>query len=725
MSRVTFRKSVSRLCVAFGLVALTGFFAMGCLGLDSHKRQPDKGTDTEPQTCAGISCWEPDPNTCAASGQLKVVAPSGYCSGGDCFYATRQEECRAGICDGGVCVSTPCQGVTCIDPPLAFCSEADRTIYAPSGYCTGGKCKYASRTSPCEEACAAGACVESPCNEVFCLKPPAPYCENDSNLIVFSPEGRCAVVGSSAQCRYDSQPLPCDHGCEGGRCQNDPCAGVRCNTPPARYCDDAEVVLFEPYGVCNEDGFCVYAEQRHACIQPCWDASCGEDDACTWVTCNKPPASYCKDDAALRVYGRDGWCKEGFCSYVYSDITCSEGCQDGRCVGDTGDSAKEITQFSVRGINGTIDEANEQISLTLPVGTGLTSLTPTIIHTGAGISPPSGVLTDFSNPVEYTVTAVDSSTKVYVANVTVASAAAWHEHDVRGSYLDLNWITAIALSSDGTKLAVTEISSASSDGYIFTSTDSGATWTPVISAGKRYWMSIASSSDGTKLAAAAVGDYIYTSTDSGVTWTRQTAAGLEAWWNISSSHDGTKLAAVAGIDYMYIHTSTDSGVTWTRQTSAGSRVWNSIASSSDGTRLAAAASDDYIYTSTDSGVTWTQQTSAGRRLWFGITSSSDGTKLAAAPSGDTIYTSTDSGVTWTQQASAGNRTWNSIASSSDSTKLAAVAVNDTIYTSTDSGVTWTQQTSAGSRSWWCIASSSDGFTFAAGVRYSPSLFIFK
>ncbi|MCU0661846.1 MAG: SUMF1/EgtB/PvdO family nonheme iron enzyme, partial [Myxococcota bacterium] len=334
MSRVIFCPPISRSSGAFGFVVLTGLVAMGCLGLDSHKRQPDHTTDTEPQTCAGVSCWAPEPNTCVDSGELKVNAPSGYCSGGDCFYATRQEECHAGLCDEGVCVSTPCQGVTCIDPPLAFCTAADRTIYAPSGYCTGGDCKYASRTRPCEEACAAGACVDSPCAEVFCVKPPAPYCENGSNLIVFAPEGRCAVVGGIAECRYNSQTLACDHGCQGGRCQDDPCAGVRCDTPPARHCEGAVLVLYEPYGVCGEGGFCSYAEQRHPCIDPCVDALCGEDDACTWVICNAPPASYCKDDAELRVYGRDGWkCEEGFCSYTSSDIPCPGGCADGRCVG--------------------------------------------------------------------------------------------------------------------------------------------------------------------------------------------------------------------------------------------------------------------------------------------------------------------------------------------------------------------------------------------------------
>ncbi len=37
--------------------------------------------------------------------------------------------------------------------------------------------------------------------------------------------------------------------------------------------------------------------------------------------------------------------------------------------------------------------------------------------------------------------------------------------------------------------------------------------------------------------------YIYTSTDSGVTWTEQTGAGSRVWWGVSFSSDGTKIAA--------------------------------------------------------------------------------------------------------------------------------------------------------------------------------------
>ena len=59
------------------------------------------------------------------------------------------------------------------------------------------------------------------------------------------------------------------------------------------------------------------------------------------------------------------------------------------------------------------------------------------------------------------------------------------------------------------------------------------------------WQSVASSADGTKLAAVGGGS-IYTSTDSGTTWTEQTAAGSRSWGSIAMSSDGTKLAA--GVD---------------------------------------------------------------------------------------------------------------------------------------------------------------------------------
>ncbi len=75
---------------------------------------------------------------------------------------------------------------------------------------------------------------------------------------------------------------------------------------------------------------------------------------------------------------------------------------------------------------------------------------------------------------------------------------------------------------------------------IYTSTDSGGTWTPRES--NRYWLSVASSSDGTKLVAVAFGGQIYTSTDSGASWTPRESN--RPWQSVTSSSDGTKLVAV-------------------------------------------------------------------------------------------------------------------------------------------------------------------------------------
>lgn len=73
------------------------------------------------------------------------------------------------------------------------------------------------------------------------------------------------------------------------------------------------------------------------------------------------------------------------------------------------------------------------------------------------------------------------------------------------------------------------------------------TWTERIAgSGGVSWRAIASSDDGTKLV-ACLADWgsIYTSTDSGATWTERTPnAGADAdWTSVVSSADGVKLVA--------------------------------------------------------------------------------------------------------------------------------------------------------------------------------------
>jgi uncharacterized repeat protein (TIGR01451 family) len=82
-------------------------------------------------------------------------------------------------------------------------------------------------------------------------------------------------------------------------------------------------------------------------------------------------------------------------------------------------AAKAITAFTVIGQTGStaIDEIAGTIVLTIPHGTDVTALAPTVTHTGASVNPANGAPQDFSSPVVYTVTAADNSTKAYTVTL--------------------------------------------------------------------------------------------------------------------------------------------------------------------------------------------------------------------------------------------------------------------------------------------------------------------
>ena len=86
----------------------------------------------------------------------------------------------------------------------------------------------------------------------------------------------------------------------------------------------------------------------------------------------------------------------------------------------------KITSFKITisgtDYNGVIKETDHTVKVTVPYGTTVTSLTPTIaVSTGATISPTSGTAQNFSSSVTYTVTAEDTTTtQAYTASVIVA-----------------------------------------------------------------------------------------------------------------------------------------------------------------------------------------------------------------------------------------------------------------------------------------------------------------
>jgi hypothetical protein len=110
---------------------------------------------------------------------------------------------------------------------------------------------------------------------------------------------------------------------------------------------------------------------------------------------------------------------------------------------------------------------------------------------------------------------------------------------------------------------------------------------------------------------------LYSSTNSGATWTQVFGFYLGGWMSVASSADGTRLVALARLEndgtmgsqpLGGVATSLNSGVTWTTAL-VPVLHGESIASSADGTKLVAAGSG--IYTSSPSAVGSTTVGTAG------------------------------------------------------------------------------------------------------------------
>jgi photosystem II stability/assembly factor-like uncharacterized protein len=292
------------------------------------------------------------------------------------------------------------------------------------------------------------------------------------------------------------------------------------------------------------------------------------------------------------------------------------------------------------------------------------------------------------------------------------------------------WLSAAA-SSNATKLVASYVDHFNGVGAIYSSTDSGATWTRVLSSTNVY-NSVACSQDGVKVVVSwSWGDSggVYTSTNLGATWARATGLPNIPFGPVSSSADGTKL--VVGGDGIYV--STNSGASWSL-TSALTNGWLSIAGSADERTLAAIPSDrSAIYVSLDSGASWCLDTWNASGRWQAVASSADGKKMVAVtlwPYG--IWTWDYTSFNWQQTSAPLFHSWESVACSADGVGLVAVSGlgDGMICISTDSGGTWNCDIPFFDivAQWLCVASSATGNRLLAGGMITPnqgSLYIYS
>ena len=158
-----------------------------------------------------------------------------------------------------------------------------------------------------------------------------------------------------------------------------------------------------------------------------------------------------------------------------------------------------------------------------------------------------------------------------------------------------NW-DSVASSADGTKLAALELGN-DGLGNVWTSTNSGAAWHLAFSNPFANW-DVTCSADGTKMAAGSSGGTIFTSMDSGNTWTTNAGPNYSLYWMfLGCSADGSTLVIdgiaafpAGGYSAGVIFLSSDSGASWVQAPDQGlvPADWSGIAISADGCKLVGA-----------------------------------------------------------------------------------------------------------------------------------------
>jgi len=141
------------------------------------------------------------------------------------------------------------------------------------------------------------------------------------------------------------------------------------------------------------------------------------------------------------------------------------------------DSARAITAFGFASpaASGVIDHTGRTITVIVPCGTDVTALVPSVTTTGVSVSPADGVAQDFTDPVTYTVTAADSSTRAYVVTVADATEVAKSAKAITAFGLSSLAVTGAIDQTDRTIALTVPVDTADSALLAATFTTTGAT----------------------------------------------------------------------------------------------------------------------------------------------------------------------------------------------------------------------------------------------------------
>lgn|GEM_PF-1620073 len=272
--------------------------------------------------------------------------------------------------------------------------------------------------------------------------------------------------------------------------------------------------------------------------------------------------------------------------------------------------------------------------------------------------------------------------------------------------------SSVAMSADGTKALIGD---SISTGQLYTSTDSGATWTGRTGAlyGNKFWSAVAMSADGTKMFATVNNGSVWSSTDSGLTWTENTLLGARTWNAIAMSADGTKVGITSsGPTTGTVWTSEDGGANWTQVAMDYTpSAFTDIDYSNDGTVRVISRTNSLNMLASVNGGVWGPVNAFAGGNWRRVACSANcSTWITGVTSGGTYYTTTGGARV---QTSMGSMTTTGVAVSDDGQKMLVAPQSGRLWsTVTGPAATWTQiGTTAQTNSWTDIVMSGDGTKF--------------
>lgn len=257
------------------------------------------------------------------------------------------------------------------------------------------------------------------------------------------------------------------------------------------------------------------------------------------------------------------------------------------------------------------------------------------------------------------------------------------------------------ISNDGTKIfALTEPQAQYVNGNVevtakgssFYSTNSGASFTQAKAlsgtTNSQQWTDFDISDDGSKVFLVGGNEGLWTSSNSGATWTEQTSTGTGGYSSVRANSSGSKVWLVNGS----IFTNTTAG-SYSDWTGLGYNNYSRVAVSENGSYLLA-SSDRFLWFSRNSGSSWTQADFtpdlAGSNLYF------DGFALAMSPNGQFAAADVGYNVLYQMKNSADRPSGLTATAGNAQVQLAWDLPNSNgstisdyeIQSSTDGGTTW-------------------------------------